>query len=334
MKPIGVLGAGSWGTALALHLARAGRRPILWARSAAAAEAIDASRENALYLPGERLPPGLRVTADLEAAVRDAGVVLFVAPAQGSRAVFARAAPHLPPDADLVIASKGIEQGTLLRLSQVLASIVEGGDRSPRVLALSGPSFAAEVARGDPTAVVVAGDDPAATRRVQEGLSHGTFRVYGNSDLVGVELAGALKNVIALATGIAEGIGFGANTRAALITRGLSEIARLGAALGGRPATFAGLAGVGDLILTCTGLLSRNRAVGIAVGRGRPLREVLGEMRMVAEGVATTRAAVALAERHGVDLPIARQVGEVLFADRPPRDAVQELLARPLREEQ
>jgi glycerol-3-phosphate dehydrogenase (NAD(P)+) len=334
MKPIGVLGAGSWGTALALHLARAGRRPILWARSAETAEAIDASRENTVYLPGHRLPPDLKVTHDLEAAVRPAGLVIFVVPAQNSRAVFARAAPHLPPDADLVIASKGIEQGTLLRLSQVLASFVGDRDRNPRVMALSGPSFAAEVARGDPTAVVAAGDDAGATRRVQEALSHGAFRVYGNSDLTGVELAGALKNVMALATGIAEGIGFGTNTRAALITRGLSEIARLGAALGGRPATFAGLAGVGDLILTCTGQLSRNRAVGIAVGRGRPLREVLGEMRMVAEGVATTRAAVALADRHGVDLPIARKVGEILFEERPPRDAVQDLLARPLREEQ
>jgi glycerol-3-phosphate dehydrogenase (NAD(P)+) len=332
MKPIAVVGAGGWGTALALHLARAGRPATLWARSPGAAEAIEASRENALYLPGQRLPAGLRVTHDLGTALAGAGLVVFVVPAQASRAIYERAAPGLPPDADLVIASKGIEQTTLLRLSQVLGAVL-GGGRGAAVVALSGPSFAAEVARGDPTAVVAAGHDAAATRRVQEALSHGAFRVYGNSDLVGVEVAGALKNVMAIATGIAEGIGFGANTRAALITRGLSEIARLGTALGGRAATFAGLAGAGDLILTCTGVLSRNRSVGMAVGRGRPLKEVLGEMRMVAEGVATTRAAVALADRHGVDLPIARKVHEVLFEGRAPREAVQDLLSRPLKDE-
>lgn len=333
MKAIAVLGAGGWGTALALHLARAGRLVTLWARSPDAAEAIEASRENALYLAGHRLPADLRVTHDLDRAVRGAGLVLFVVPAQASRAIYGQAMPRIEPDADLVIASKGIEQGTLLRLSQVLAAVAVGEARSPRIVALSGPSFAAEVARGDPTAVVAAGDDPPATRRVQEALSHGALRVYGNNDLVGVEIAGALKNVMAIATGIAEGIGFGANTRAALITRGLSELSRLGTALGGRASTFSGLAGAGDLILTCTGLLSRNRSVGMAVGRGRPLREVLGEMRMVAEGVATTRAVVALAERHGVDMPIARKVHQVLFEGLAPREAVSDLLTRPLKDE-
>jgi glycerol-3-phosphate dehydrogenase (NAD(P)+) len=332
MTAIAVLGAGSWGTALAIHLARAGRRVALWARSADTAESIDASRENALYLPGHRLPPEIRVTADLREALAGAGTVLFVVPAQGSRAVYALAAPHLPDEADLAIASKGIEEGSLLRLSEVLAAVA-GRGAGRRIAALSGPSFALEVARGEPTAIVAASADASCARRLREVVSAGSLRVYSNSDLPGVELAGAVKNVIAIATGIAEGIGFGANTRAALITRGLSEVARLGGALGGRAATFAGLAGAGDLILTCTGVLSRNRSVGMAVGRGRPLAEILGEMRMVAEGVATTRAVLALAERHRVDLPIALKVHEVLFEGRSPRDAVADLLARPLREE-
>jgi glycerol-3-phosphate dehydrogenase (NAD(P)+) len=328
-----VIGAGSWGTALALHLARSGAEVALWARSPATAAALERARENTGYLPGHRLPPNVRVSSDLAGTVRGTSMVLFVAPAQASRAIYAAAAPHLPEGADLVIASKGIEEGSLLRLSQVLARVLGTGDESPRVMALSGPSFALEVARGDPTGLVVAGPDPAATRRVQEALSTGNVRAYRNGDRTGVETCAALKNVMAIATGIAEGIGFGFNTRAALITRGLSEMSRLGAALGGRPETFAGLAGAGDLILTCTGALSRNRAVGIEAGRGRRLEEILGEMRMVAEGVATTRAAVVLAERQGVDMPIARQVHRVLFEGRPPREAVAELLARPLKEE-
>ncbi len=331
MSRAAVLGAGSWGTALAIHLARAGRATTLWARRAEVAAALRSRRENADYLPGRPFPEGLEIADDLERALRDATLVLFVVPAQASRAIFARAAPAIGGSVDLVIASKGIEQDSLLRLSQVLSQIL-ADRRSERVTAVSGPSFAAEVARGDPTAVVAAGPE-AAARRVQEALSSGNLRVYRNSDLVGVELAGAIKNVVAIAAGIVEGIGFGANTRAALITRGMAEVARLGTALGGRAATFAGLAGMGDLILTCTGALSRNRSVGVEVGRGRRLEEVLQGMRMVAEGVATTRAAVALAGLHAVDLPIARKVHEVLFEGRPPRDAVADLLARPLKEE-
>ncbi len=327
-----VVGAGSWGTALAIHLGRSGIETILWARAPATAEAIGAARENRDYLPGTRLPDGVRITADLAGALRGAALVLFVLPAQASRAIFRRAAPHLERRADLVIASKGIEQESLMRLSQVLTGEV-GVSSARRVTVLSGPSFAAEVARGDPTAIVVAGIGDAVTRRVQAALSSGPLRIYRNRDLIGVELAGALKNIIALATGIVEGIGFGFNTRAALITRGIAEIARLGMALGGRPASFAGLAGAGDVILTCTGGLSRNRQVGIEIGRGRRLEEVLHGMRMVAEGVPTTRAALALAERHGVEMPITRQVHRVLFEGRAPRDAVADLLARPLKEE-
>jgi glycerol-3-phosphate dehydrogenase (NAD(P)+) len=333
LSRVAVLGAGSWGTALAIHLAKAGTSVRLWARSRAAAEGLSRTRENSDYLPGHRLPEGLEVTHDLARAVDGAVLVLFVAPAQASRNVFLETAPHLEETADLVIASKGLEEAGQARLSQVLSEILGAGGPSPRVTVLSGPSFAAEVARGDPTAVVVAGTDPAATLRVQRVLSSGSLRAYRNSDLVGVELAGALKNVIAVATGVAEGIGFGSNTRAALITRGMAEIARLGTALGGRAETFAGLAGAGDLILTCTGSLSRNRSVGIEVGRGRPLAEVLGGIRMVAEGVPTTRAAVALSDRLGVDMPIAHKVHEVLFGGLPARDAVQDLLSRRLKDE-
>ena len=330
---IAVLGAGSWGTALALHLARAGRPVSLWCRRPEPASTIARERENRVYLPGHTLPDDLAVTGDLAAAMQGAGVVLFVVPAQASRAVYRAAAPHLQREPDLVIASKGIEEGSLRRLSEVLAEETGRRPGSGSISVLSGPSFALEVARGDPAAVVVAGPDPASTARVRGTLSAGAVRVYSNTDLVGVEIAGALKNVIALATGIAEGIGFGSNTRAALITRGLAEITRLGVALGGRASTFAGLAGMGDLVLTCTGTLSRNRTVGVAVGQGRPLAEVLQGMRMVAEGVATSRAAVALAARHAVEMPIAAQVHAVLFEGRAPREAVQDLLARPLREE-
>ncbi len=327
-----VLGAGSWGTALALHLARSGDPVVLWARSQEAARALRETGENTVYLGGHRFPRSLEVTGQLSAALRDARLVLFVVPAQHLRPVFRAAASNLPPSADLVIASKGIEEKSLLRLSEVLAREA-GEEAGRRATVLSGPSFAAEVARGDPTAVVVAGEDARAAERVQERLSRDNLRVYCNRDRVGVELAGAFKNVVAIATGIAEGIGFGSNTRAALITRGMVEMARLGTRMGGHPETFAGLAGAGDLILTCTGALSRNRSVGLEVGRGRKLQAVLSGMRMVAEGVATTRAVVALAETHGVEMPIAGQVSAVLFGGTSPRDAVASLLARPLKEE-
>lgn len=327
-----VIGAGSWGTALALHLARAGRPVALWARRPASAAVLRERRENPAYLPGHPLPEAIEVTDDLGAALRGAALVIFAVPAQMSRPVFQAVAPHLEATADPVIASKGVEETTLLRLSEVFTAAA-GTSAGARVSVLSGPSFAAEVARGDPTAVVVAGRDGASVERVQRAVSHGSLRAYRNADLVGVEIAGAVKNVVAIATGIAEGLGFGNNTRAALITRGMAEIARLGTALGGEAATFAGLAGAGDLILTCTGSLSRNRAVGVGIGRGRTVPEILAELRMVAEGVATTRAVVALAARHGVDMPIATKVHDVLFEGRPPHDAVVDLLARPLREE-
>jgi glycerol-3-phosphate dehydrogenase (NAD(P)+) len=326
-----VLGAGSWGTALALHLSRLGHPVVLWARRPEAAAAIAAARENAAYLPGCRLPDALEITADLAVALRGRDLVLFVAPAQSTRALFAAVAPHLEARADLVLASKGLEQETGRRMTEVLGETLPG--RAAGATVLSGPSFAAEVVRGDPTAVVVASSDPAAARRVQGALSGRNLRLYTNADPTGVEVCGALKNVMAIATGIVEGLGLGTNTRAALITRGLAEIARLGTALGGMPATFAGLAGMGDLVLTCTGSLSRNRAVGIEIGRGRPLADVLAGLRTVAEGVPTTRAALVLATRLGVEMPIAAKVSEVLHDGRSPGDAVHDLLARPLREE-
>ena len=328
-----VLGAGSWGTALALHLARSGTPVVLWARNERSAAALREDGENAAYLAGQRFPPNLEVTGLLSEAVRDARLVLFVVPAQHCRLVFRATAPFLSPRADLVIASKGIEEGSLCRLTEVLAQEA-GGEAGRRAAVLSGPSFAAEVVKGDPTAVVVASADDEAAARVQEILSRGNLRAYRSGDPIGVEVAGALKNVVAIATGIAEGLGYGTNTRAALITRGMAEIARLGSRLGGRPETFAGLAGAGDLILTCTGALSRNRSVGLEVGRGRALRDVLAGMRMVAEGVATARAAVALARRHDVDMPIASKVHAVLFEGTTPQEAVADLLSRPLREEQ
>jgi glycerol-3-phosphate dehydrogenase (NAD(P)+) len=325
-----VLGAGSWGTALAIHLARSGVETILWARRSECAEQLVRDRENAAYLPGCPFPDRLQATADLAGALAGRRLVIFVAPAQRSRRLFRDAAPLLDPQADRVIASKGIEETTGLRLDEAMAEESPGGN--PCVI-LSGPSFAEEVARGQPTAVVVAAADEEIARRVQERVAAGTLRLYRNRDPVGVALGGALKNVMALATGIAEGTGLGLNTRAALLTRGLAEMTRLGVAAGGTAATFAGLAGIGDLVLTCTGGLSRNRSLGIEIGRGRRLEEVLQERRTVAEGVATTRAALALAARHGVDLPIASQVRDVLDGRRSPAEAVRDLLSRPLKEE-
>lgn len=333
MTRVTVLGAGSWGTALAVHLSSTGVATRLWSRRPETATVLAATRMNPAYLPGIAFPESLEIVGELEAALEDAGIVLFVAPAQAMRGLARRAAPHIPAGAGLVIASKGIEETTGLLLTAVLAAEL-GPAAAARLAVLSGPSFALEVARGEPTAVVVASADGATSRRVQEAMSKGNLRLYRNVDPEGVALAGALKNVVAIATGIAEGLGLGLNARAALITRGLAEITRLGIATGARPSTFAGLAGAGDLVLTCTGGLSRNRALGLEIGRGRSLEEVIAGWRMVAEGVATTRAALVLAKRHGVELPIAAQLDEVLFRGRSAHDALRELLARPLKEEE
>jgi glycerol-3-phosphate dehydrogenase (NAD(P)+) len=317
---------------LADLLARNGHGVALWVYEEDLAKEMARTRENHVYLPGHRLPEGVRPGSDLAAAVGGAEVVVSVSPSQVVRRVMARAAPALRPDALVVSASKGIENGSLALMHQVLEAVLPA-TAAQRLAVLSGPSFAAEVVRGVPTAVSLACADPEAAQRLQGLFSGRAFRVYTLDDVVGVELGGALKNVVALAAGISDGLGFGHNSRAALITRGLAEISRLGVALGARPLTFLGLAGMGDLVLTCTGDLSRNRTVGLRLGRGEKLGEILASMTAVAEGVETCQAAVALAERAGVEVPIAREVWNVLHEEKDPRRAVEDLMGRPSKRE-
>lgn len=308
MKTTAVLGAGSWGTALAVHLANAGHHVRLWARDAAFVEELRGARANDRYLPGVAMPDVIAPTASFEEALAGARFVVVAVPSHGFRAVIRRAAPFLE-DAVLVSATKGIEVESLQRMSQVIEAETTG---CCRTVVLSGPSFALETARGLPTVVLAASSDATAAAAVQEHFRGQGLRIYVNDDVPGVEIGGALKNVIAIAAGVTEGLGLGHNALAALITRGLAEMSRLALAEGGRRDTLAGLSGLGDLVLTCTGSLSRNRQVGIELGRGRTLDEILGSMRMVAEGVRTTRAALALGARHGIELPIAAQMQEVL----------------------
>jgi glycerol-3-phosphate dehydrogenase (NAD(P)+) len=326
---LAVLGGGSWGTALAAHLARSGHEVRLWMREAALARAINERRENAAYLPGIALPPGIDATTDLAAAVGAAETVLVVIPSEFCRPIYRELRPVARDGALLVSATKGIETGTLKRMSEVAAEETPGHP----LAVVSGPSFALEVAQGQPTTVVVAAADLAVAEAVQRALSTRTFRAYSSDDVVGVELAGALKNVIAIAAGIVDGLGYGHNTVAALITRGLAEMTRLAVALGGRADTLSGLAGLGDLVLTCTGALSRNRRVGQALGAGRTLAEATAGTSMVAEGVRTTLAACALADRTGIEMPIARQMDSVMYHGKAPRDAVEELMLRSLKRE-
>jgi glycerol-3-phosphate dehydrogenase (NAD(P)+) len=325
-----VIGAGAWGTALADLLARNGHDTTLWALEADVAQSINVRHENRRFLPDAALHPALHATTDLARALDGASIVCVATPSPHVRAILRQGAEALPRRSIMCIASKGIERDTLALMTGVAAD--EAPDRP--VVALSGPSFAAEVAQRQPTAIVAASDDPLAAEAVQEAFSGTTFRVYTHDDVIGVELGGSLKNVMAVATGICEGAGFGYNSRAALITRGLAEMTRLGSALGARPATFAGLAGIGDLVLTCTGSLSRNRAVGVAVGRGETLEQALAGKETVAEGVGTTRSALALAEREGVEMPIASMVQRVLFDGHSAQRAVADLMARELRAEQ
>ena len=327
---VAVLGSGGWGTALAVHLARLGRPVGLWGRDAALVDEMAARRENRRYLPGVALPSRVEPTASLERALCGARYVVAAVPSHGVRDVLRRAAPLAPRRAIVVSAAKGIEEGTLLRMSEVIEQ--ELGGALP-VTVLSGPSFAAEVARGAPTAVLVAGRSPEAVAAVQHEFRSGYFRLYASDDVTGVEVGAALKNVIAIAAGVVDGLGLGHNTTAALVTRGLAEISRLAYALGGRRDTLAGLSGLGDLLLTCTGAASRNRQVGLGLGAGRPLEEVLAGMGAVAEGVRTTGAALALGARHDVELPIAAQMAQVLSGQRTPRAALDELMLRRQRSE-
>lgn len=330
MTRCAVLGAGAWGTALADVLARNGHDSVLWALEPDVAASITDRHENRRFLAGASLDPALRATIDLAAALDGAELVCLAAPSQHLRAVLHSAVPHLADLAVIAVASKGIERDTLALMTDVAGAEAPGH----AVVALSGPSFAAEVAARQPTAIVAASTSVLAAEAVQEALSNGHLRIYTNDDVTGVELGGALKNVMAVATGIAEGVGLGFNSRAALITRGLAEMTRLGAALGAQPATFAGLAGMGDLVLTCTGSLSRNRAVGEAIGRGATLDEALAGKETVAEGVETTRSALALARRASVEMPIIEMVHRILFERHPARVALTQLMARELRAEQ
>ena len=326
-ETIAVVGAGSWGTTLADLLAKKGNEVRLWSFEEEVTEAINTSRQNTVYLPDIELSENLTGTSDLEGAVRGASVIVSVSPSQHVRRVLEPAEPHVDPEALVVSASKGIETSTLETMADVLEDVLPR-TRARQHCFLSGPSFAAEVAREYPTAVTVASRDRTAARRAQELFQADYFRVYTSHDVTGVELGGALKNVMALAAGMVAGLGFGHNTMAALITRGLAELTRLALAMGASERTLAGLSGMGDLILTCTGDLSRNRTVGYELGTGRSLDEVLNEMRMVAEGVETTRATYELAQREGIDMPIVAEVHAVLFGGRSPEEAVRKLMLR------
>jgi glycerol-3-phosphate dehydrogenase (NAD(P)+) len=325
-----VLGAGGWGTALAVHLGRGGHDVSLWARDSALAAEIAARRANPTYLPDVTVPASVRPTADLEEALHEARHVVVAVPSHGLRAVVREAALYLPSGAVLVSGAKGLETGTLRRMSEIVREETAGRHA---VVVLSGPSFASEVARELPTAIVAASTDSLAVESVQREFRGQFFRLYGSADVAGVEIGGALKNIIAIAAGVVESLDLGQNAVAALITRGLAEISRLACALGGERETLAGLSGLGDLVLTCTGTLSRNRHVGMELGRGRPLHEILAGMRTVAEGVRTTEAALALSARHSVELPIACQMAEVLAGRKAPREAVADLMLRPQRGE-
>jgi glycerol-3-phosphate dehydrogenase (NAD(P)+) len=327
---IAILGAGSWGTALAVHCARIGLDVSLWGRDPELMEDVARTRQNARYLPGIPIDARVTVTAALDTALAGAPIVIAVVPSHGMRNVLRSAMPVMEAGAVLVSAAKGLETDSLARMSQIMRDVA-GPDRA--IAVLSGPSFALEVARGSPTAVVVASTDAAAAARVQESLKGPALRLYASDDVTGVEFGGALKNVIAIAAGVVEGLGIGHNAMAALITRGLVEMSRLACAEGSRRETLAGLSGLGDLVLTCTGDLSRNRHVGIELGRGRSLPEILSETRMVAEGVRTTGAALALGARHGVELPLAAQMSAVLEGRTTARSAVEALMLRPQRSE-
>lgn len=322
---IGVLGSGSWGTALAVHLAHTGHEVRLWARDAALASEMAASRLNRVYLPDIVLPPAVSPTASLETTLESAQFIVIAVPSHGVRGIARAASAHLPPACPIVSATKGLEGGSMLRMSQVLREeLSEGGE----IVVLSGPSFALELARSLPTAVVAAGESPAVVEAVMAHFGSPALRLYGSSDVIGVELGGALKNIIAIAAGVVEGLGLGHNALAALITRGLVELARLAVALGAQRDTLSGLAGLGDLVLTCTGDLSRNRRVGLALAQGQSLAEILASTRMVAEGVRTTEAALALSAKHGIELPIAREMSDVLSGRTDPKTAIRNLMGR------
>ncbi|MBB6142178.1 glycerol-3-phosphate dehydrogenase (NAD(P)+) [Silvibacterium bohemicum] len=334
MSRITVLGGGAWGTAIALSLARRGGHELtLWTRSEEVAAAIHAARENTGFLPGFAIPESVAVTTDPELAIVPAEIVVSVMPSHHVRASYQGFAPYLRAEQVLVSATKGIEDGSYLRVSQIIGEVLAQHKLDLPVAVLSGPSFAQEVAAGSPTAVAIACADQAVATRIQREFSSGTLRLYTNDDVIGVELGGALKNVIAIAAGVVSGLGLGHNSMAALVTRGIAEVTRLATACGGRRETLSGLSGLGDLVLTCTGALSRNRWVGVELGQGKSLPAILEALQgKVAEGVRTTTAALGLAQKHGVELPIADQVAAILQG-KSPVEAMQQLMVRPGRDE-
>ena len=328
MKRLSILGAGSWGTALALALSPRFDSIHLWVYEKDLAAKMHATRENQVFLPGFRLPDNVEFSTDIADSLNGAEFVLGVMPSHHARHVYAAARPALHSGQTLVSATKGLENGSLLRMTQVIQEVT-----GFPVAALSGPTFAREVARGEPTALVVASEDSSLASRVQSAFSGPAFRLYTHPDAVGVEMGAALKNVIAIGAGVCAGLGLGSNSMAALITRGLAEITRLAVSLGGKPLTLAGLAGLGDLVLTCTGELSRNRTVGMELAKGRKLDDIVDNMRMVAEGVQTTYAAVDLAQRQRVEMPITSQMDAIFRHGKAPRDAIRDLMDRTLKGE-
>lgn len=331
-RRLAIIGGGSWGTALSIVLAPRFDQIYLWVYEPDLARRIQSTRENDLYLSGFTVPDNLRATTDLPAALVGADIVLGVMPSHHARGLYERMLPHVTDAMRFVSATKGIENGSLLRMTQVIAEVI-GRRFSPRVAALSGPTFAREIAQGEPAAVVISSQDAALAAEIQSAFAGPTFRLYTSTDSVGVELGAALKNVIAIGAGICHGLNLGSNTLAALITRGLAEISRLAIALGGAQRTLAGLAGLGDLVLTCTGALSRNRSFGIELAKGRKADEIVRSMTMVAEGVHTTHAAVDLARRENVEMPITEQMYEIIERGKDPLSAVRELMERSLKPE-
>ena len=331
MSQIAIIGGGAWGTGLAIVLGRKGsHRVCVWAHEVDVCESINRHHVNERFLPGRSLPDSVSASNDLGVVLEGAQIIVSVMPSQHCRALFARMRPLIRQRTLIISATKGLEEGSLLRMTEVIADVLKRDDNLPPLVgALSGPSFAQEVARGDPTAITVASQSPDLLSTVQQEFSDASFRVYTNSDVVGVELGGALKNIIAIAAGICDGLGLGHNSVAALITRGLAEMTRLVVACGGRSETMSGLAGLGDLVLTCTGGLSRNRSVGVELGRGKKLPEIIAGMHgMVAEGVFTTTAAVGLAHARKVEMPITEQMHAILHEGKPPKEALQELMMR------
>jgi glycerol-3-phosphate dehydrogenase (NAD(P)+) len=331
-SPVAIIGAGSWGTALAIVLAPRFEQIRLWGREADLVERMFSSRVNDVFLPGFALPLNVEPTADLGYALQDAAIVVGVMPSRFARALYGEMLRHLHAEMRFVSATKGLEQGTLLRMSEVARAAIRE-KFEPRVGVLSGPTFAREVASGEPTAVAIASEDHELAVSIQREFSGPTFRLYANDDPVGVEMGAALKNIIAIGAGICDGLGLGSNTLAALITRGLAEITRLATALGGRPKTLSGLAGLGDLVLTCHGALSRNRTVGLELAKGRKLADIVDSMTMIAEGVETTAVACDLARKCAVSMPITEQMDAILQGRTSPRDAIRELMERQLKAE-